>query len=137
MSEVDELRAGLCAAYGLPEGSEGFLTGDTVDEVEASAARFADLVAAHREHAPVQDEDLLVHALTNAPELKAARQQALVEALHGRPQQPRDESGRFAASGGFDGGARQPLAHQRSPEQDHGETILQLAHLSKLGRSQF
>jgi len=68
--------------------------------------------------------------------LKAARQRALVETLHGKPKQTRDEQGRFAA-GGFDGGARTPTPMKRRPEREHDELVVNLSRLSRLTGSGF
>jgi hypothetical protein len=76
--------------------------------------------------------------VTRATVEKRQRQAALVASLH-PPEQPRDEQGKFAASGGrsFGGGARQPVPAPKDPVQEHDEIVLQLAQLSHLGRSQF
>jgi hypothetical protein len=138
MTETDEVRRDVAAMHGLPEAAAGLLLGETVDELERSAAKLAELLAARAptEQTPEQ-ANLLADAL--APGVKQARQRALVELLHPTPRQqarPRDEHGRFTTrSGGFDGGARQPVPIRRPPEEEHGETIVQLARLSRLGGS--
>jgi hypothetical protein len=68
-----------------------------------------------------------------AAEAKARRQRALVESIHGRPSQPRDERGRFTA-GGFDGGARQPVPVAQSPERAHAELLGYLIAASQVYR---
>src|SRR5262249_59662523 len=87
----------------------------------------AELVGAGGGHA-AQETDPLAEALRNGPGVKAARRRALIQALHGRPQQPRDERGRFA--GGFDGGARRSVPAQ-SPEQAHDRLVVEMAMVSK------
>jgi hypothetical protein len=96
-----ELRELVAAEHGLPEGSVGFLSGSTVDQIEESATAFEKLLEERRE------QESSTGFLAAAAAAKAERQLALVNLLTGQaaPQQPRDERGRFAA-GGFDGGAR-------------------------------
>lgn len=47
MNEV--VRSGVAAAHGLAPDAANFLTGSTVEEVEASALALADLFATHAE----------------------------------------------------------------------------------------
>jgi hypothetical protein len=127
---VSESSAELCqlvaSEHGLPEESATFLSGETLEEVEESAAQFAKLLGKRRE------QQTATSFLARAATAKAERQGALVNLFTGRtPQRPRDEHGRFA-SGGFDGGARQsppppPESHEswlvrilRSREADRG-----------------
>src|SRR5262249_29423845 len=86
-----------------------------------------ELIAARGGQAP-QQPDPLAEALRNGPAVKAARQRALIQALHGRPQQPRDERGRFA--GGVDGGARRSVPPP-APVQAHDRLGLEMAMVSK------
>jgi hypothetical protein len=54
-----------------------------------------------------------------------------------RPQ-PRDERGRYAASGGgFDGGARTPVPVPQSPVEAHDEIVVQMARLSRAYGARF
>jgi hypothetical protein len=144
---VDEVRRSVAAQLGLPEQAISFLAGETLAEIETSAAALAELLAArHRTDSDPgpelgQTDDPLTYAITNAPALKRQRQAALLAALHPEPpQQARDEQGKFAASssGGFDGGARARLSPRPGdPVQDHNEAVVQLAQFSKLGHSGF
>jgi hypothetical protein len=138
----DELRREVAAVHGLPEAAESFLIGANVDEIEKSAAKLAELLAARR--APVEPEQPMAEqsmaaVISNSIIQKAQRQRQLIESLH--PSTPqRDERGRFARttrseSSSFDGGARLPVAVRRSPEQEHNEIVLRLAGLAKLGLS--
>jgi hypothetical protein len=140
---VDEVRRSVAAQHGLPEQAISFLTGETLTEIEASAARLAELLAARHQSDPEpeleQTDDPLTYAITNAPALKRQRQAALLAALHPEPQL-RDSTGKFASqpSGGFDGGARARLTPRPGdPVQDHNEAVVQLAQFSKLGHSGF
>jgi hypothetical protein len=130
MTDLDELRAEVAAAYGLPREAITFLAGTTVHEIEANAVKLAELVGSRREQeqAPV---DPLAAVLRDGPALKAERARALVRALHGPRQPQRDASGRFSSSGGFDGGARQPAPTRQSPEREHDEIVVQMARLSR------
>jgi hypothetical protein len=135
MSEIEELRAAVADAYRLPRGSEAFLAGTTVDELEENASRFANLLGTTHEQKPKPNPDPaqgdpLGHILAHHHTEKHRRQRALVAALHGRPEQPRDATGRFVA--GFDGGARAPFPQRRSPEEEHDEVILDLARLAQM-----
>jgi len=134
---LDEVRADLAAARGLPPAAISFLTGSTAEEVEAQADRLAELLV-DREAGQAEPEPP-VGFFEQAFAAKAARKREVVALFTGRPQaqsQPRDEHGRFVARvGAFDGGARQPAPIRRSPEEEHGEVITQLARLSRLGGS--
>jgi Methyltransferase domain len=124
VSDVDELRAEVAAAHGLPPGSASFLTGATVAEVEASARAFATLVGQRS-----QEPDPPVGVFERAAAAKAERKRELADLFCGRPPQPRDEHGRFAV--GFDGGARQPVPQRRSPEREHNELLVALSRFSR------
>lgn len=120
MSELDpELRATIAAEAGLSAEATTFLTGETVEQVEESARELAKLIKAHESQespaAPAAD----LFAGTGAA--KAERQRALMGVLTGRPEQRRDEYGRFASGSGFDGGARGSLP-ARAPET-HDQTL--------------
>jgi hypothetical protein len=138
VSDLDEVRAAICRAHELPDQVASLLQGESIDELETSAARLAELLAAREPEPEPEPEpaDPLAAALANRGAAKRQRQRQLMAALHGQPTQPRDDQGRFV-SGGFGGGARRPVPEPKSPEQAHDEVVLQLAQLSKLGRSQF
>jgi hypothetical protein len=117
MSEfAAELHHVVASEHDLPEGSADFLTGDTLEQVEASATAFKSRLQERQgEQKPVPG--LFAAAATD----KAERQRALVSLFTGgqaATPQPRDEHGRFAApGGGFDGGARpsvppEPESHE-------------------------
>jgi hypothetical protein len=113
-----ELRRQVAAGHGLPTGSEKFLAGESIAELEASAAALAQLVT----RADPQEPDPLSAALQAGGADKARRQRELLQVLHGTAQQPRDERGRFA--GGFDGGARTPVPMKGPPELEHDAWIV-------------
>jgi hypothetical protein len=112
-----ELRRAVADAHGLPEGSEAFLRGETVEQVEESAVEFMRLLEERREQEPKPAPDFFAAAAA----AKAERQRALVDVITGRGSQPRDERGRFAGSSGFDGGAREPLP---PAPQSHDEWLV-------------
>lgn len=110
MNELAEtLRREIAAAHQLPPGAAEVLVGSTLAELERSADALAKLVTGSEGREPKQAEPASDLFAGSARE-KARRQRALVEALHRRPRQQRDERGRFAArSVSFDGGARTPV----------------------------
>jgi hypothetical protein len=123
--DLDELRHQVAAMHGLPEQAAGFLSGETLTEIEASADALARLFAVSApETGQTPEPDALTYAITNASTVKAARQRALVDALHPRPQPSRDEQGRFAS---FDGGFRGGAPVTGSPETEHSQLIVSLA----------
>jgi hypothetical protein len=126
--DLDQARRAVAEVHGLDETAAGFLTGRTIEELETAANELAELVAANRGQAPEQ-VDPLTEALQSGPALKAARQRALVQALHRRPEQPRDERGRYA---GFDGGARRSTPQPQSPVEAHDELIVTLSQFSRV-----
>jgi hypothetical protein len=112
-----ELRQLVATEHGLPKGSAGFLSGETLEQIEESATAFENLLEQHR------GQESTTNVLDAVAAVKGARQRALVNLVTGRaPQQPRDERGRFA-SGGFDGGARPGLPP--APES-HDEMLLRI-----------
>jgi hypothetical protein len=122
-ADLDPLRGEVAARHGLGVDARSFLTGTTVDELEAQAAALAKVLGAHadrREPEPAAAPDLLTVAAAE----KARRKQELAAMFCGRAPQPRAESGRFAS---FDGGARQALPVPKSPERAHGELVAGLA----------
>jgi hypothetical protein len=138
MNELDELRHAFAHAHGLPDGAAGFLSGETIAEVETSAAAFARLLSTHAERSepePVRPPNILAEAM----EETQRRKQELARLFSGRPTvQPRDQAGRYtAADRSFDGGARTPAPTPRSPEADHNALIGQLAQVSRTFRHSF
>jgi hypothetical protein len=121
VSELDELRRAVVSERGLPEASAHFLTGETVEQVEASALEFEKLLVEKR-----PEQESATSFLGAVAAGKAARQRALVNLLTGRePPQPRDERGRFeSATASFDGGARRRSA-QSQPE-GHDSVLLRV-----------
>jgi hypothetical protein len=116
--ELDALRSEVAATHGLGADAVPFLAGTALAEIEASAGLLASLVAssgAEEQTAP------LAALFTHGAARKAERQRALIQALHGRQPQARDELGRWARS--FDGGARRPPP---SPGPTHEEWLAQL-----------
>ena len=113
MNDLETLRFDLAAERGLGPDAARFLVGETVAEVEASAAKLASLIGSAPEPA-----ESLMGLFGHAPAEKQQRQRALIAALHGRREQPRDPStGRWATGPfSFDGGARQPMA---PPPESH------------------
>jgi hypothetical protein len=141
---VDEVRRSVAAQHGLPEAAVSFLAGETLTEIEASAARLAELLAERHRPDPEPEEsepESMADLIAKSVIEKKQRQAALIAALHPEPpQQARDATGKFASqpSGGFDGGARARLSPRPGdPVQDHNEAVVQLAQFSKLGHSGF
>jgi hypothetical protein len=124
MSEGPEaLREEIAASRGLDPRAAKLLTGTTLEEVEASADELVKLLdRGGREEEPT---DLFASARAD----QARRKQALLTALAGRSEQPRDDRGRY---GSFDGGARQPVPTPRDPSATHSELVSRLAAQSHL-----
>jgi hypothetical protein len=118
---LDQLRAEAVAARGLDPAAVSFVTGATVEQIEASADDLARVIG-QREDAQ-HEQPAGSDVFSRAAEDKQRRREAFLSALVGRPQpQPRDEQGRFA-SGGFDGGSRTPPP---SPPESHEDWLLRL-----------
>jgi hypothetical protein len=118
MSEADGLdavRRDAAAARGLDEAAVAFLHGETVDEIESSADRFATLLG--KRETSEQEPGSVGDLLAGATRAKQERRDALVDVLVGRAVRPRDESGRFAS--GFDGGARESNVAAEPETHDH------------------
>jgi hypothetical protein len=131
--DLEQVRRTVAADHGLPAGSESFLTGSTLAEVEASAATFAKLVEERR-----RESEPPVGVFERAAAAKAQRKRELVDLFSGRAPQPRDERGRYAASGrGFDGGTRTPVPVPQSPVEAHDEIVVQMARLSRAYGARF
>jgi hypothetical protein len=129
--DAEELRRAIAVRHAIPERAAVLISGETVDELEESASKLAALIDTSREQEPEQQADPLTDALRHGPALKAARQRALIKALH-RPQQRRDARGRFTAGSGFDGGIRgEIITVDQSPERAHDETIVEMAKVAR------
>jgi hypothetical protein len=115
------LKTIVAAEHGLDHEAARLLVGETLAELETSAASLAKLLGerAGQEPPVAAAPDLF----TAAAALKTERKRALLDALVGRASQPRDERGRFAA--GFDGGARQQSVRRA---ESHEETLIKLLH---------
>jgi hypothetical protein len=105
----DELRFAVASAHGLSEDAMPFLFGATLEELEVNADALVALLGARRERTEERWSPSLGDLLTDRASFKTRRQHHLIQALHGRTPQPRDERGRWT---GFDGGAR-PLPPRR------------------------
>jgi hypothetical protein len=125
---VDAVRQAVAAQHGLPEDAAGFLTGETITELEASADGLAALIASHRTGAE-PDPEPASDLLTAARHAQQARKRELAAMFIGRPrhQQPRDEQGRYVS---FDGGARAPVPAPRDPLADHDRAVTRLAAMA-------
>ena len=128
---LEALRQRVASARGLPEDAVSFLGGDSVTELEASANALAKLRGTGDHGDPLPGPD----PFGNRAAAKAERQARILRLFAGPPrqEQPRDVAGRYTS---FDGRARPATLTSQRPES-HGETILRLAHQSKLGRSGF
>lgn len=124
------LRVEVATAAGLSPAAAGFLTSDTVGEIEDQADRLAKVIGARDER---EREAAPVDLLTASRAQKAHRQRALVDWLTGR--QARDEEGRFVGRGSFDGGARQVLPPRADPEREHSRLAGDLIAASRQARS--
>jgi hypothetical protein len=122
-----ELRRTVAAEHGLSHDAARLLTGETLDELEASAVQLAKLFGRRDEQKPETTwsfADLLA--------AKAERKRALTDLFTGWRPQPRDEAVRFS---GFAGGARrQPAPLSRDPEREHGELLGTMISLSRTFR---
>jgi hypothetical protein len=109
MNESDaELRQAVARAHGLDDEAAPLLIGETVDELDASAAKLARLIAERHEpgsgREPASSE--LPGPFTNMAAERARRKAELAAIFTGAPAQPRDEQGRYARAGAFHRGAR-------------------------------
>jgi hypothetical protein len=114
VNEETEVRRAVAAEHGLNWQEAKFLTGETVPELEQSAAKLAALLGKQPEPEP----ELSFYERAQAE--KAERKRTLLNALTGRLPQPRDAQGRYAKSSGFDGGR-----HGRVPPtpETHGQML--------------
>jgi hypothetical protein len=133
-AELESLRYDIAASRGLDAGAAGFLTGTTLEEIEASAdalARLIDASGEHRQKSAIAGPDLF----TGMVESKARQKRELAALFCGRARQPRDEAGRFAQrAAGFDGGARASLPIAKPPEQAHADLLGHLITASRVYR---
>jgi hypothetical protein len=126
------LNYGVSAEFGGPDAA-AFLTGSTVEELEASADGLGRLIAEHRERSEPEPDPATPDLLTEARTAQRERTARLAAMFTGRPKPPgqsRNELGRFAS---FDGGARAPVPAPRDPHQEHDQVILGLATMRALG----
>jgi hypothetical protein len=114
---VNDLRLEVAAAHGLDPEAAQFLDGATLEQLEAQAAKLAELLAASRPADQPEPQPTLADVFANADARKQLRRRTLCAALHPRESQPRDEQGRYARPASFDGGARplapRPLTHDQ------------------------
>jgi hypothetical protein len=129
--ELEALRHEVAVRRGVGADAASFLTGSTLSEIEASADALVELLGANSDQRE-PDSTTGTDLFTGIAEAKAARKHALAAVLCGRPQQPRDELGRYARRGGFDGGARQTVPVAQSPAAAHAEL---LGHLFAASRT--
>jgi hypothetical protein len=113
-----KVRRAICEAHGLDWAAAKFLTGDTVPQLEASAARLADLLGKQRPPEPPQRPSTLFDV---AAAEKAERRRTLVNALCGQFPQPRDQQGRYAKPAtDFSGGVRESVP---LPPESHEQML--------------
>jgi hypothetical protein len=131
MSEgLEAIRAEVASAHGLDARALPFITGSSLEEIESSATALAKLVDTSRVRREEEPTDLLTAARAERVERKRE-----LAALLTRPSpQPRDHTGRFAARGGFDGGARAPALARANPEAEHSATVARLISESRQSR---
>jgi len=122
----DDPRAVVAAEHGLAPEAAQFLTGETVEEMEASAVALAQLLGRGTDRIP--HDAGAVDPISAGLRAKAEQKASLQALLTGRNQQPRDEQGRYT---GFDGGARRPVRRPRDPEREHGQLIAEMAAISR------
>jgi hypothetical protein len=117
VTDVNELRQLIAAKHGLDARAARLLVGESIEELERSAAKLAQLVGARREQEAEPEPEGFFAAAARA---KAARKQELAAIFTGHAPQPRDERGRFAE---FNRGAR---ASAPPPPETHGQTLARL-----------
>jgi hypothetical protein len=115
VSEPDKaLRRFVAAEHGLDWRAANLLQGATVDELERSAEKLANLIGSHREE---EEEPAPTDIFRAARQATAERKHGLGMLLSGR-EQPRDTIGRYSKpADGFSGGARQPVPRRETHEQ--------------------
>jgi hypothetical protein len=111
-----KVRRAVAVAHGLTWPAAKFLTGETVSELEESAARLADLLGRQREPEGTERPPSLFDI---AAAEKAERKRTLVDALCGRFPQPRDGQGRYTRpAADFEGGARRMVPPPPSTHEE-------------------
>jgi hypothetical protein len=129
---LDSLRLEVAASRGLGPRAVAFLDAETVEAIEAQADQLVAVLGTTDRQRPEQ-EPAQVDPITLALQAKARRKHELVQSIIGRPQQARDERGRFLPRGsGFDGGARPALPVRSDPIVEHDRIVGQLAHLRRV-----
>lgn len=119
----DDPRELVAAEHGLDAQAAAFLSGTTLDELEASASKLAKLIGERESEEPPVARGFDLFASARAA--KVDRQQKLAALFCGRLEQARDERGRFVSSG-FDGGAQQQPV--RPEPETHDQTLTRLFH---------
>jgi hypothetical protein len=132
---LDHVRHEIARARGLGQDATTFLNGTTVTEIERQAGALANLIGTSGDRGEPDPAATPADPISTAIANRQAQKRRLAAMIIGRPEQPRDELGRFASrSVSFDGGARgRPLPTAPSPEQQHDQAILALARLRALG----
>jgi hypothetical protein len=118
MSDDTELRQAVARAHGLDPEAAPLLIGETVDELDASAAKLARLIAERHEQETAAAAT--PGPFTNMAAERARRKAELAAIFTGRPVQPRDEQGRYARAGEFHRGARESAPR---PAQSHDQWL--------------
>lgn len=94
---TDDVRLLVASEHNLSAKAAGFLQGDNVEEVEASARSLVRLLGGRREPEPEPPAGPAADPLSAAAAAKAARRRDLKAALTGRPAPLRDQRGRWLA----------------------------------------
>jgi hypothetical protein len=123
----EALREQVAAAYGLDRRAAALLVGTTMHELEASAEKLVELLDRSGDREPES-----AGLFGDIAAAQADRKQALAALFAGAPQ-PRDEQGRFAPAGSFDGGARP----QECRPETHEETLLPILRRAQAHRGGF
>lgn len=110
-ARLEALRREVATAHGLGPAAVPLITGETVEQVEATAARLARVLNTGNHPEPKRKPEPPRDVFAEASAAKAQRKRELAALFSGRPQ-PRDELGRFAATS-FDGGARRATVPRR------------------------
>jgi hypothetical protein len=119
VNEDVKLRRAVAAVHGFDWKAANLLQGETVEELERSAAKLANLIGTHR-----QEEQAPTDIITAARRATAERKHRLAMLLTGR-EQPRDTAGRYSKPAtSFDGGARDQASMKGPPEAEHNATLM-------------
>src|SRR5215471_11033292 len=122
----EDARTIVAAEHGLDQEAAQFLTGETVEEIQASAVALAQLIGRSADRVP--DDAPAVDPITAGLRAKAERKASLHALLTGRSPQPRDEQGRYT---GFEGGAMKSVPRPRDQLREHGQLIAEMAAISR------